>query len=125
MGDEAEPRLSDKHVTLIELMHERAQKVIVIMLTGRPVEITEQLPLADAWVAAWLPGTEGNGVSDMLFGDYAFTGKLPFTWQRWNKQLPFDFAKLAKDGCDAPLFPYGYGLTTKDPSPQIPDCPKP
>jgi beta-glucosidase len=125
VGDEAEPRLSGKDVTLIEQMRARAQKVIVIMLTGRPVEITEQLPLADAWVAAWLPGTEGNGVSDMLFGDYEFTGKLPFTWQRWNKQLPFDFANLAKDGCDAPLFPYGYGLTTKDPSPQIPDCPRP
>ena len=95
------------------------------MMTGRPIEITEQLPLADAWVAAWLPGTEGNGVADVLFGDYEFTGKLPFTWQRWNSQLPFDFENLPSSGCDAPLFPYDYGLTTKDKSPVILDCPRP
>ena len=125
VGDEADPKLSTVDVALIEKMHERANKVVVVMMTGRPIEITEQLPLADAWVAAWLPGTEGNGVADVLFGDYEFTGKLPFTWQRWNSQLPFDFASLPTYGCDAPLFPYGHGLTTKDKSPIISDCPKP
>jgi beta-glucosidase len=125
VGDEADPKLSQKDVVLIEQMRQRAEKVVVVMLTGRPIEITEQLPLADAWVAAWLPGTEGNGVADVLFGDYEFKGKLPFTWQRWNSQLPFDFEKLPISGCDAPLFPYDYGLTTKDKSPVILDCPKP
>ncbi len=125
VGDEADPKLSQKDVVLIEQMRQRAEKVVVVMLTGRPIEITEQLPLADAWVAAWLPGTEGNGVADVLFGDYEFKGKLPFTWQRWNSQLPFDFANLPTSGCDAPLFPYDYGLTTKDKSPVILDCPKP
>jgi beta-glucosidase len=125
VGDEADPKLSQKDVVLIEQMRQRAAKVVVVMLTGRPIEITEQLPLADAWVAAWLPGTEGNGVADVLFGDYEFRGKLPFTWQRWNSQLPFDFANLPTSGCDAPLFPYGYGLTTKDKSPVVLDCPKP
>jgi beta-glucosidase len=125
VGDEADPRIAPKDATLIENMRARAQKVVVIMLTGRPIEITEQWPLVDAFVAAWLPGTEGNGVADMLFGDYEFGGKLPFTWQRWNMQLPFNFEDLPANGCDAPLFPYGYGLTTKDPSPQILDCPKP
>ncbi len=125
VGDEADPKLSTVDVALIEKMRERANKVVVVMMTGRPIEITEQLPLADAWVAAWLPGTEGNGVADMLFGDYEFMGKLPFTWQRWNSQLPFKFASLPSQGCGAPLFPYGYGLTTKDKSPVILDCPKP
>ncbi len=125
VGDEADPKLSQKDVVLIEQMRQRAQKVIVIMLTGRPIEITAQLPLAEAWVAAWLPGTEGNGVADVLFGDYEFKGKLPFTWQRWNSQLPFDFANLPTSGCDAPLFAYGYGLTTKDKAPLIPPCPQP
>lgn len=125
VGDEAEPKLSPVDLTLIEKMRERAQKVVVVMLTGRPIEITEQLPLADAWVAAWLPGTEGNGVADVLLGDYEFKGKLPFTWQRWNSQLPFDFAKLATDGCAAPLFPYGYGLTTKDQAPAMVECARP
>ncbi len=125
VGDKADPKLSATDTAVIENMRERSQKVIVIVMSGRPIEITGQLLLANAWVVAWLPGTEGNGVSDMLFGDYEFTGKLPYTWQRWNKQLPFDFKNLPKGGCDAPLFPYGYGLTTKDLSPQIPDCPKP
>ncbi len=125
IGDEADPKLSPVDVVLIEQMHERANKVVVVMLTGRPIEITEQLPLADAWVAVWLPGPEGNGVADMLFGAAEFTGKLPFTWQRWNSQLPFKCASLPSQGCDAPSFPYGYVLTTKDKSPLIPDCPKP
>jgi beta-glucosidase len=125
VGDEADPKLSQKDVVLIEQMRQRAEKVVVVMLTGRPIEITEQLPLADAWVAAWLPGTEGNGVADVLFGDYEFKGKLPFTWQRWNSQLPFDFAQVPTSGCDAPLFAYDYGLTTKDKSPVILDCPRP
>jgi beta-glucosidase len=125
VGDESDPKLSQKDVVLIEQMRQRAEKVVVVMMTGRPIEITEQLPLADAWVAAWLPGTEGNGVADVLFGDYEFTGKLPYTWQRWNSQLPFDFENLPSAGCDAPLFPYDYGLTTKDKSPVILDCPRP
>jgi beta-glucosidase len=70
-------------------------------------------------------GSGGNGATDVLFGDYEFKGKLPFTWQRWNSQLPFDFANLSTSGCDAPLFAYDYGLTTKDKSPVILDCPKP
>ena len=125
VGDEADPKLSATDITVIEKMRQRSQKLIVILMSGRPIEITDQLPSIDALVAAWLPGTEGNGVADMLFGDYQFTGKLPFTWQRWNTQLPFNFAKLPKQGCDAPLFSYGFGLDVKDPSPQIPDCPRP
>ncbi len=125
VGDEVDPKLSATDVTLIEKMRQRSQKVVVVLMSGRPIEITDQLPLIDAFVAAWLPGTEGNGVADMLFGDYAFSGKLSFTWQRWNTQLPFNFEKLPKQGCDAPLFPYGFGLDIKDPSPKIPDCPRP
>lgn len=54
--------------------------------SGRPVE------QSDAFVAAWLPGTEGQGVADVLFGEYPFTGKLPYTWPRSIDQIPFDFA---------------------------------
>jgi beta-glucosidase len=125
VGDEVDPKLSQKDVVLIEQMRQHAEKVVVVMLTGRPIEITEQLPLAEAWVAAWLPGAEGNGVAEVLFGDDEFKGKLPFTWQRWNSQLPFDFANLPTSGCDAPLFPYDYGLTTKDKSPAPLECERP
>ena len=66
---------------------------------------------ADAWVAAWLPGSEGAGVADVLLGDYPFTGKLPYSWPRSNEQLPINENNSAgKTGCEAPLFPFGYGL---------------
>jgi beta-glucosidase len=97
---------------LVERMAEHADKVIVIVISGRPLIISDSLPVADAWVAAWLPGTEANGIADVLFGDFPFTGKLPYTWPRHVDQLPFDFKNLAEQGCDAPLFAYGYGLTT-------------
>ena len=65
-----------------------------------------QLPNWNALLASWLPGTEGNGVADVLFGDYAPTGKLPSTWMQSASQQPIN------DGDGKPaLFPYGFGLT--------------
>jgi beta-glucosidase len=85
-------------------------KLVVVILSGRPLVITDQYALADAWVAAWLPGSEGEGVADVLLGDYPFTGRLPFTWPRSNEQLPINENNdIGKMGC-APLFPYGFGL---------------
>ena len=72
--------------------------------------IANLLPQADAVVAAWLPGSEGQGVAGALFGDYPFTGKLPYTWPRSVEQLPFDFENPPSAGSNAPLFPYGYNL---------------
>ena len=104
-------------------MKEQSKIVIVILISGRPRVITEQLPLADAWVTAWLPGTEGGGIADVLFGDYPFTGKLSYSWPRSNEQLPININNSAgKTGCDAPLFPFGYGLTYGEPSPEILEC---
>jgi beta-glucosidase len=120
-GDRADLTISD---TLIARMRERADKVIVILITGRPLVITEALPLADAWVVAWLPGSEGAGIADVLFGTDDFTGKLPFSWQRTMEQLPFDYDNLPTEGCAAPLFPFGYGLTYADEGAvSLLDCP--
>jgi beta-glucosidase len=80
--------------------------VVVVMVSGRPLDIAAQLPDWKALLAAWLPGTEGNGVSDVLFGDYAPTGKLPVTWMRSASQQPINDG----DG-KTPLFPFGHGLT--------------
>lgn len=81
---------------------------IVVMLSGRPMNITGRLADWKAFVAAWLPGTEGEGFADVLFGDYDFTGKLPVSW-------PADFTNAIKvnagDANYAPLFPFGYGLS--------------
>ncbi len=114
VGDSNNLRLSAADIANIERMGTQAEQVVVVVLSGRPLIITDQLALADAWVAAWLPGSEGNGVADVLFGDYEFVGKLPYTWPRNMDQLPFDFDNLPSDGCDAPLFPYGFGLKTTD-----------
>ena len=71
------------------------------------VTITDELAQANAFVAAWLPGSEGAGVADVLFGDHKPTGKLPMSWPRPNAQLPINVGDAGYD----PLFAYGYGLT--------------
>ncbi len=111
IGDRSELSLSQYDSQLIQKMSELSRRLIVIIVSGRPLVITKEYKLADAWVAAWLPGTEGAGVADVLFGDYPFTGKLPFTWPRSNDQLPINIHNSAETkGCSSPLFPFGYGL---------------
>lgn len=84
----------------------KAIRCVVIVVSGRPLLLTDQLPQIGALVAAWLPGTEGAGVADMLYGSASFTGRLPVTWPRTNRQLPG--GRPQEDG--PPLFPYGFGL---------------
>jgi beta-glucosidase len=111
VGDKADLRLSQDDIDVIERMRPKVERLIVVILSGRPLVITEQYPLADAWVAAWLPGSEGAAVADVLFGDYPFTGKTPFTWPRSNDQLPINVNNSAgRTGCLGPLFPFGFGL---------------
>jgi len=81
--------------------------VVVVLLSGRPMIITDVLPEADAFVAAWLPGTEGQGVADVLFGDYKPTGKLAHSWPRSMAQIPINRGDAKYD----PLFAFGFGLT--------------
>ncbi|KAF3662098.1 putative wall-associated receptor kinase 2-like [Capsicum annuum] len=84
-------------------------KCLVIVISGRPVVIDPYLANIDALVAAWLPGSEGQGVADVLFGDYGFTGKLARTWFKSVDQLPMNVGDPHYD----PLFPFGFGLTTQ------------
>ncbi|CAN6281390.1 unnamed protein product [Urochloa humidicola] len=84
-------------------------KCVVLLVSGRPLVVEPYLDYMDALVAAWLPGTEAQGVTDVLFGDYGFTGKLPRTWFKTVHQLPMNYGDKRYD----PLFPFGYGLTTK------------
>ncbi|KAH6826962.1 Glycosyl hydrolase family protein [Perilla frutescens var. hirtella] len=83
-------------------------RCVVVLVTGRPVVIEPYLGEIDALVAAWLPGTEGQGIADVLFGEYGFTGKLARTWFKNVDQLPMNVGDPHYD----PLFPFGYGLTT-------------
>jgi beta-glucosidase len=123
VGDRADLSLSDGDLDAIERLRARSRKLVVIVISGRPLIITDALPLADALIVAWLPGTEGQGVADVLFGEYEFSGALPYTWPRSMDQLPFDFDNLPASGCSAPLFPLGYGLKTTDVTPVLPVCP--
>ncbi|HPU55820.1 MAG TPA: glycoside hydrolase family 3 N-terminal domain-containing protein [Verrucomicrobiota bacterium] len=100
-GDRAELRLSASDAALVAKAKQAGKPLVTILLSGRPLVLGETLDASDAFIAAWLPGTEGLGVADVLFGDYAPTGKLPRIW-------PGD-AKLTAGV--APAFPFGFGLT--------------
>lgn len=84
-------------------------KCVVIIISGRPLVIWPYLESMDALVAAWLPGSEGQGVADVLFGDFGFTGKLARTWFKRVDQLPMNVGDPHYD----PLFSFGFGLKTK------------
>ncbi|XP_057808221.1 uncharacterized protein LOC131022745 isoform X1 [Salvia miltiorrhiza] len=86
-----------------------AMRCVVVVVSGRPVVMEPYVRQIGALVAAWLPGSEGQGVADVLFGDYGFSGKLARTWFRSVNQLPMNVGDAHYD----PLFPFGYGLTTQ------------
>jgi beta-glucosidase len=84
-------------------------KCVVLVVSGRPQVVTDLLPRIGALVASWLPGSEGEGVADVLFGRRGFTGKLPLSWPRTQFQEPINVG----DPDYRPLFPFGYGLRTR------------
>jgi beta-glucosidase len=104
-GDRSDLSLSQAHKDLITKCANSGKKVVCLLFSGRPMIITDVLPKCNAFVAAWLPGTEGLGISDVLFGDYDFKGKLKHTWPSSMLQIPIN----SGDGKTG-LFPYGYGL---------------
>lgn len=91
-----------------------AMKCAVLIVSGRPQLIGDRLGDIDALVASWLPGTEGDGVADVLYGRRPFTGQLPVTWPKSQAQQPINVGDPAYD----PQFPYGWGLTTLTKVPQ-------
>ncbi|KAI5073455.1 hypothetical protein GOP47_0011468 [Adiantum capillus-veneris] len=109
-GDDKELEIPEEGVETIKNV---CQNVIcvVVLVSGRPLVVAKPwLKDIDALVAAWLPGSEaGPGIADVLFGDYDFQGKLPRTWFRSIDQLPMNVG----DSHYYPLFPFGYGLTTR------------
>lgn len=106
-GDREDLSLAPEDVAAIEAMKKANIPVVVVLISGRPMIVNDALAMSDAFVAAWLPGTEGTGVADVLFGDYKPTGKLPITWPRSMAQIPINAGDKDYD----PLFPYGFGLS--------------
>ncbi|NLD46086.1 MAG: beta-glucosidase, partial [Clostridiaceae bacterium] len=97
----------DKNREALEQAKAAGIPTVVVMVSGRPRIVTDEIANWDAFVAAWLPGTEGDGVADVLYGLDDFSGKLSFTWPREVGQIPVNY----DSGSDkSPLFPYGFGL---------------
>lgn len=107
LGDDLDLELSAEDKAVVSNAMGAGIPVVTIVLSGRPLVMGDVISASDAVVAAWLPGTEGNGVSDVLFGDHAPTGKLSFTWPRTADQQPINEGDADYD----PLFPFGFGLT--------------
>lgn len=135
-GDRRRLDLHPSDVELLESFSTADTPVVVILISGRPMVLTDELAMMDALLAAWLPGTEAGPIADILFGDAEPSGRLPVTWPRSNDQIPIqvddDRGELWSTGdardagygvTDAsqtdvsaeqlqklPLFPYGFGL---------------
>ncbi|MCV2884521.1 glycoside hydrolase family 3 C-terminal domain-containing protein [Aestuariibacter sp. AA17] len=99
--------LSQSQIATIERIQQTGTPVVVVLISGRPLLISEHLPGWQGLVAAWLPGTEGAGVADVLFGHVAPTGQLPVTWPKSLQQITLKVG----DAHYQPLFEYGFGLT--------------
>ena len=106
-GDAHDLSLSEEDIQTMANMKKAGIPVVVILISGRPMIINDVLEQADAFIAAWLPGTEGQGVTDVIFGDYKPTGKLAFTWPKSMSQIPINKGEKPYE----PLFEYGYGLS--------------
>ncbi|XP_058009005.1 uncharacterized protein LOC110640246 isoform X2 [Hevea brasiliensis] len=106
-GDNSELLIPFNGADVISSVADRIP-TLVILISGRPLVLEAWLlEKIDAFVAAWLPGTEGAGIVDVIFGDYEFKGKLPVTWFKKVEQLPMNSGDNSYD----PLFPFGFGLT--------------
>ena len=103
-GDRDDLKLNKKDLDVIKHLKNKNIPVVVVLFSGRPMIITDEIDQWDSLVAAWLPGTEGQGISDVLFGDYNPTGKLSFSWPKSINQFP-----ITKS--DSYLFDFGYGLS--------------
>ena len=108
LGDADLPAISEDDRKLLEEIKQAGKPIVLVILSGRPIDLGDALDSADSVVAAWLPGTRGEGVADVLLGDYAPTGKLSFSWPTsasWNQPV-----NVGEEGV-SPLFNFGHGLS--------------
>ena len=106
-GDRKSLDLSDEDKKILKRVKEKNLPYLIILVSGRPLLIEDEIKDSDAFIAVWLPGTEGAGIADVIFGDHAPTGKLSMSWPRSIDQLPINIG----DKIYNPLFPFGYGLS--------------
>jgi|TARA_B100000959_G_scaffold253033_1_gene283590 beta-glucosidase len=106
-GDRKSLDLSKENKKILKRVKEKNLPYLIILVSGRPMLIEDEIKDCDAFIAVWLPGTEGAGIADVIFGDHAPTGKLSMSWPRSMGQLPINIG----DKIYNPLFPFGYGLS--------------
>ena len=106
-GDRDQLELSPDDRALIDAAKRSGKPLVVVLLSGRPLILGDLVDRAAALVAAWLPGTEGAGIADVLGGVVKPSGKLPCSWPRDMAQIPINVG----DRSYAPLYPYGFGLS--------------
>jgi beta-glucosidase len=106
-GDRGDLTIPSEQVAVVRTLKEAGLKTVVVLIAGRPMILEPLMQYADAIVMAWLPGSEGAGITDVLLGDVKPSGKLSFTWPRTMAQIPINQGDTTYD----PLYPYGHGLT--------------
>lgn len=108
-GDTNYPILSDEDLLAIKNLQANCAKVVVVLISGRPLLLKNEIASFDALVAAWLPGSAGEGVADVLFGKAPFVGTLPLPWPSHVEQLPIAPNGVTADGTPV-LYPRQFGL---------------
>lgn len=106
-----ELKLSKKHKDYISHYNSLGVATVVVLLSGRPIVVTSEIRKADAFIAAWLPGSEGDGIAEVLFGKFNFKGKLPHSWPASLEDFNGKYGPNYWDDAVKPLFPLGYGLS--------------
>lgn len=102
--------LTKAHQKYIDAYAHSGTPVVVVLISGRPLVVTDQIERSDAFIAAWLPGSEGDGVAEVLFGVHNFKGKLPHSWPESEDDFKGKYGPNFWDDTLVPLFPLGYGL---------------
>lgn len=105
--------LTEAHQKYIETYTSLGVPTVVVLISGRPMVVTEQIEQSNAFIAAWLPGSEGDGIAEVLFGLYDFKGKLPHSWPGKVSDCKGKYGPNFWSDTIQPFYPYGYGLQYK------------
>ena len=106
-GDRLSPSIEQADKIAISKIKQSGVATVTVIISGRPLIIEDEIDDWDGIIAAWLPGTEGQGIVDVLFGDYNPTGKLSYSWPKTVADIPINYQDIPYD----PLFPFGFGLS--------------
>ena len=109
VGDRDSLEISEEDKMLLEKVKRANTPYVIILISGRPMLINDEIKNSDSFIAAWLPGTEGAGITDVIFGDYNPTGRLSMSWPASMEQIPINYGDDKYD----PLFEFGYGQSYK------------